>query len=79
MHKALIIFILIALTIVGVIYINHVMAKQEKITTGNTLVRFETNKGLIVIELYDNEMPITSGNFKKLVEEGFYDGVIFQL
>ena len=30
----------------------------------------------IVIQLY-SEMPITDGNFKSLVERGFYDGVIF--
>ncbi len=45
------------------------MDKTEKI-------KLETNYGDIVIELYD-EMPVTAGNFKKLVEEGFYDGVIF--
>src|SRR3989344_4357004 len=39
-------------------------------------VKLETNKGDIVIKLYD-DMPITTGNFKKLVSEGFYDGVIF--
>jgi peptidylprolyl isomerase len=39
-------------------------------------VILETNKGNITIEL-DKNMPVTAGNFKKLVEEGFYDGVIF--
>ncbi|PIN88749.1 peptidylprolyl isomerase [Candidatus Pacearchaeota archaeon CG10_big_fil_rev_8_21_14_0_10_35_13] len=39
-------------------------------------VRLETTKGDVMITLYD-EMPITAGNFKKLVEEGFYDGIIF--
>ncbi|MFT4310117.1 MAG: peptidylprolyl isomerase [Candidatus Woesearchaeota archaeon] len=39
-------------------------------------VVFETNKGNIEIALYDS-MPITAGNFKKLVEDGFYDGLIF--
>jgi peptidylprolyl isomerase len=39
-------------------------------------VKLETNAGDIVIKLY-NEMPITSGNFEKLVRAGFYNGVIF--
>ena len=39
-------------------------------------VKLETNKGNIIIQL-DENMPITAGNFKKLVEEGFYNGVIF--
>ena len=42
----------------------------------STKIVLETNKGNIVIELYD-DMPITAGNFEKLVSEGFYDGVIF--
>ena len=44
-------------------------------TMEKTKIKLETNYGNIIIELYN--MPITSGNFKKLVEEGFYDGVIF--
>ncbi|MCX6709381.1 MAG: peptidylprolyl isomerase [Candidatus Woesearchaeota archaeon] len=39
-------------------------------------VRLETNMGDIVIELYP-DMPVTAGNFKKLAEDGFYNGVIF--
>lgn len=39
-------------------------------------VKLETTMGDIVIELADN-MPITAGNFEKLVRDGFYDGVIF--
>ncbi|MDR2854807.1 MAG: peptidylprolyl isomerase [Methanomicrobiales archaeon] len=39
-------------------------------------VKLETNKGDIVIEL-DSNMPITTGNFEKLVKEGFYDGLTF--
>jgi len=39
-------------------------------------VRLETTEGDIIVELYD-DMPVTAGNFKKLVEEGFYDGIIF--
>jgi len=43
----------------------------------NPVALFETNKGNIEIELYDDAMPITAGNFKKLIEEGFYDGIKF--
>jgi peptidylprolyl isomerase len=39
-------------------------------------VLMETTMGNITIQLYD-DMPITAGNFQKLVEEGFYDGTIF--
>ncbi|MGB7788905.1 peptidylprolyl isomerase [Methanoregula sp.] len=39
-------------------------------------VKLETNMGTITIALAP-DMPITAGNFEKLVREGFYDGVIF--
>ena len=33
--------------------------------------------GTIIVELYPDVAPITVKNFKKLVSEGFYDGLIF--
>jgi len=44
--------------------------------TGPVKVVLHTNFGDIVIKLRE-DMPITAGNFEKLVREGFYDGVIF--
>ena len=44
--------------------------------SNSTQVLLETSMGDITLELY-SDMPITAGNFKKLVEQGFYDGVIF--
>lgn len=42
------------------------------------MVRIEMeNGGIIDIELYEDKAPITCANFKKLVEKGFYDGLIF--
>jgi peptidylprolyl isomerase len=38
---------------------------------------FSTNKGDIELELYQDQMPITVGNFVKLAQEGFYDGTKF--
>ena len=40
-------------------------------------VTFQTNKGSFTAELYPNEAPGTVANFTKLVNEGFYDGIIF--
>jgi peptidyl-prolyl cis-trans isomerase B (cyclophilin B) len=40
-------------------------------------VTFDTNKGRIVAELYDNEAPGTVANFEKLVNDGYYDGIVF--
>ena len=36
-----------------------------------------TSQGAIEIELFDEDAPKTVQNFKKLAQDGFYDGVIF--
>lgn len=36
-----------------------------------------TNKGVMKFELYDDDAPIAVANFKKLVSEGFYNGLSF--
>jgi len=36
-----------------------------------------TNQGAIELELFDDDAPKTVENFKKLAQDGFYDGVIF--
>ena len=36
-----------------------------------------TNHGAIEVELFEGEAPKTVENFRKLAEDGFYDGVIF--
>jgi len=41
-----------------------------------TKVVLHTTMGDITLQLY-GDMPITAGNFEKLVREGFYNGVIF--
>ena len=42
-----------------------------------TKVKFSTDKGDMIAELYDNETPITVKNFKDLIEKKFYDGLNF--
>jgi len=53
-----------------------VMDTFENMGQENTKVKFETSKGDMIIELY-SDMPVTAGNFEKLVSEGYYDGIIF--
>ena len=38
---------------------------------------FDTEKGTIVLELFDEEAPATVANFEKLANEKFYDGTRF--
>ena len=42
-----------------------------------TFARFETSMGNFTVELFETEVPNTVGNFVKLAEKNFYDGVIF--
>ena len=48
----------------------------EESNSSAVKVLLKTNVGEITLELYA-DMPITAGNFQKLVEKGFYDGTIF--
>src|SRR5919205_4257665 len=36
-----------------------------------------TSAGKIGIELFDADAPVTTENFRKLTDQGFYDGLIF--
>ncbi len=68
------IFIIVFLAVVAVIIVWSSMVAKNGSSTVRVLLK--TNMGDIVIELYD-DMPITTGNFKKLVQQGVYDGAIF--
>jgi cyclophilin family peptidyl-prolyl cis-trans isomerase len=52
---------------------NKQSMSDTKLTTG----KIETNKGTLSFELYDDDAPIAAGNFKKLAESGYYDGIKF--
>ncbi len=67
MNKKITMLIIMA---IAVMFISGCSKMAEK------KVVLETSMGDIVIEL-DSDMPITAGNFEKLVKQGFYDSVIF--
>ena len=68
-------WIFIGIIILLIILIGGYMAINNNKGSSNKVL-LETNMGNVEIELYE-DMPITAGNFRKLVSEGFYDGVIF--
>lgn len=71
--KTLISKILLAIVLAGIaLFAFSTLGEKME----NKKISLETNMGEIVIEL-DSNMPITAGNFEKLVSEGFYDGVVF--
>jgi peptidylprolyl isomerase len=51
--------------------------KQAIQNTMNPTAVFTTNRGTFELELFQDQMPITVGNFVKLAEEGFYDNTKF--
>lgn len=69
MKKRIVSFLIVVFVLILVIAAFNMANKSTK-------VNLETTEGNIVIELY-SDMPVTAGNFKSLVEEGFYDEVIF--
>ena len=52
------------------------MSEQKDEYANATKVLFHTSMGDVTIALC-NDMPITTGNFKNLVEQGTYNGTIF--
>jgi peptidylprolyl isomerase len=60
-------FIAVVIVIIAVYYI---------FGQSPTKVALRTTKGDIIIELR-SDMPITTGNFRNLVQQGVYDGTIF--
>ena len=54
-----------------------IIRQEEFIKNDLPRVRIETNKGDIVIELFENEAPNTIGNFVSLVEANYYDDMLF--
>jgi cyclophilin family peptidyl-prolyl cis-trans isomerase len=52
-------------------------AAAQKLPPGTEVAVMETEKGIIEIELLTKETPVTAGNFVKLVEDRFYDGLPF--
>jgi len=74
----------VALVIVAIIVIagsyyvffNNKNGSSNNIKT-NPIAIIDTSMGTIKVELFEDKMPITTANFIKLANEGFYDGMIF--
>ncbi|NBV41163.1 peptidyl-prolyl cis-trans isomerase [bacterium] len=49
----------------------------HEIDAANSVVRLETGKGDIILELYDEKAPISVENFLRYVDEGFYSDTVF--
>jgi peptidyl-prolyl cis-trans isomerase A (cyclophilin A) len=43
----------------------------------NPIANIDTNLGSFSVELFEDLAPVTAGNFRKLTEDGYYDGIVF--
>ncbi len=66
---------LIVLVIVGAIILWPSSEDEQKISRSVAIMK--TNLGEIQIELFEDLVPQTAGNFIALAEAGFYDGILF--
>jgi peptidylprolyl isomerase len=68
------IILILAFCLIVAVVVIYSMARQGGPSLSKVLL--STNMGDITIQLYD-DMPITTENFKKLIQQGTYDGTIF--
>ncbi len=57
--------------------VEAVLRQKEAQADDLPRVKLETSKGVIVLELFENEAPEAVGNFVNLVEKGYYNGLTF--
>ena len=73
--KQLALIIGLILLILGIFWLVPLLEKEKEIK----VVTFETTMGSIVIELFEDDAPITTKNFLDYANSGFYDGTLFHL
>jgi len=72
----------VAFTALACVVVFAPCAQQESVTASQRqreteLAVIETKFGSIVIEFFEESAPSHAANFRKLVRDGFYDGVTF--
>ena len=71
--KQLALIIGLILLFLGIFWLVPLSEKEKEIK----VVTFETTMGPIVIELFEEDAPITTKNFLDYANSGFYDGTLF--
>ena len=71
--KQLAFIIALILLVLGIFLLVPLSEKEKEIK----VVTFETTMGPIVIELFEEDAPITTKNFLDNANSGFYDGTLF--
>ena len=71
--KQLAFIIALILLVLGIFWLVPLSEKEKE----TKVVTFETTLGPIVIELFEEDAPITTKNFLDYANSGFYDGTLF--
>ncbi len=77
MYLALILIVIVIAVVAVVVSQNLLNPKSDNVPEGNPVALFDTDYGTFKVELFQDKMPETVDNFVKLVNDGFYNGVIF--
>lgn len=72
-----IIVIFIAIVIIAAVYLILGSGDEDNEIEGNPIAVFDTTMGSFKVELFEDKLPITAGNFIRLVNDGFYNGMTF--
>ena len=79
---AVLVIVVIIASVLILLYANsgnnqNVTNGDNNLTGTNSVAVIDTSKGIIKIELFENKFPKTCENFIQLVNDGFYDDMIF--
>ncbi len=77
MYLALILIVIVIAVVAVVVSQNLISNPDDNMPEGNPIALFDTSFGTFKVELSKDKMPETVDNFVKLVNDGFYNGVIF--
>lgn len=79
MYVALVLIVIVIAAVAFVLFQNQPKNSQNnnESSTGNPIAVIDTTMGTIKVELYTDKMPITTANFIKLANDGFYSGLVF--
>jgi len=72
----LVVVFIIVIAGLYIVFFNN-QGSSNNNTSTNPIAVINTTMGTIKVELYEDKMPITTANFIKLANDGFYNGVIF--
>jgi len=77
MYIALILIVIVIAAVAYVLLQNQSPDTNGTTPTENPIAVIATTMGTIKVELYTDKMPITTANFIKLANDGFYSGLVF--